>query len=133
MDVDEAQEREVRFMRRLILTDILQMGSQAQLSTLSEYSDRLLPPNHPTSRRVRAVATRLVEGAGLGRMKSGGELSAVEGRVPANKDLDFSELMFGGGSGQEEVRQGKEVEWEVYVIDDRQTKNAFVLPGGLRR
>jgi hypothetical protein len=105
------------------------MGSQAQLSTLSEYSNALLPPNHPTTKRVRAVAKRLVEGAGLGRMKSGGELGAIEGRVPAQKELDFNELMFGGGQGEAEVSQGKEVEWEVYVIDDKKTKNAFVLPG----
>ena len=62
-------------------------------------------------------------------MKSGGELGAIEGRVPAQKELDFNELMFGGGQGEAEVSQGKEVEWEVYVIDDKKTKNAFVLPG----
>lgn len=89
MDVDEAQERE--------------LGRQTQLQTLSEYDRAVLPPNHPISKRVRKVATRIIESSGLGRVKSSGEMGAIE---------------------------GKDTEWEVYVIDDKKTKNAFVLPGG---
>nr|XP_031862888.1 uncharacterized protein CI109_001362 [Kwoniella shandongensis]KAA5529960.1 hypothetical protein CI109_001362 [Kwoniella shandongensis] len=117
MDVDEAQERE--------------LGRQTQLQTLSEYNRALLPPNHPTSRRVRQVATRIIEASGLGRVKTGGEMSAVEGKVPAfGGGGDLGEILMGGGEGGREVAEGKETEWEVYVIDDKTTKNAFVLPGG---
>jgi len=120
MDVNEAQERE--------------LGIQTQLQTLSEYSNRLLPPNHPVTKRVRRVAQRIVESSGLGRMKSGGEMSAVEQSVPSfgggSGSLDMGEVLFGGGEGGEQVKEGKDTEWEVYVIDDKKTKNAFVLPGG---
>jgi hypothetical protein len=66
-------------------------------------------------------------------MKSGGEMGAVEHSVPAwggGGDINMGEVLFGGGQGEQDVKEGKEVEWEVYVIDDKTTKNAFVLPGG---
>ncbi|OCF75049.1 mitochondrial metalloendopeptidase OMA1 [Kwoniella mangroviensis CBS 8886] len=117
MDVDEAQERE--------------LGRQTQLQTLNEYSRAVLPPNHPTTKRVRAVATRIIESSGLGRVKSGGEMGAVEGKVPNfGGGEDIGEILFGGGEAGKDAREGKETEWEVYVIDDKKTKNAFVLPGG---
>ncbi|WVR03778.1 hypothetical protein IAU60_000773 [Kwoniella sp. DSM 27419] len=117
MDVDEAQERE--------------LGRQTQLSTLSEYSTAVLPANHPTTKRVRAVATRIIESSGLGRVKSGGEMGAVEGKVPAfGGGENIGEILMGSGPEGDAAREGKETEWEVYVIDDRKTKNAFVLPGG---
>jgi hypothetical protein len=108
------------------------MGQQTQLQTLSEYSRSLLPPNHPTTKRVRAVATRIIEGSGLGRVKAG-DIGSVEASIPGWKDgqgdISPGDLFFGGGSGAAE-KEGKETEWEVYVIDDKATKNAFVLPGG---
>ncbi|WVF65807.1 hypothetical protein IAT40_000544 [Kwoniella sp. CBS 6097] len=119
MDVDESQERE--------------LGRQTQLQTLSEYSTAVLPPNHSTTRRVRAVATRIIESSGLGRVKSGGEMGAVEGKVPTwggGNEVDLGEILSGSGPEGDRAKEGKETEWEVYVIDDRKTKNAFVLPGG---
>lgn len=68
IDVGEAQERE--------------LGQQTQLQTLSEYRNAVLPSNHPTTKRVRKVAARIIEASGLGRVKSGGELGTIEGTVP---------------------------------------------------
>ncbi|GFZ42524.1 hypothetical protein JCM24511_00240 [Saitozyma sp. JCM 24511] len=126
IDVDEASERE--------------LGYQTQLQTLSEYSRQLLPPSHPVSKRVRKVASRIIESSGLGRVKSGGEMSAVEAPVPSwgggggegqrhPGEVDMSEVLFGGAKHARQD-EGKQTEWEVYVIDDKKTKNAFVLPGG---
>jgi len=118
IDVSEASEKE--------------LGKQTQLQTLDEYSRALLPPNHPTSRRVRQVAQRIIESSGLGRMKSGHELAAVEGNVPAwgggASEESMGDIFFGGAGKNPAPTQ--ETEWEVYVIDDKKTKNAFVLPGG---
>ncbi len=103
---------------------------------MNEYSRNLLPPNHPTTKRVRAIATRIIEGSNLGHMKSSHELGAIEQTVPAwggGQDMDMSQILFGGGQGEKEISEGKEgkdTEWEVYVVDDKKTKNAFVLPGG---
>jgi hypothetical protein len=86
------------------------------MQTLSEYSAVILPSTHPTTKRVRAVAARIVESSGLGRMKTGGEMGAVEGKVPAwggGQEVNLGEVMFGGGEGEREVKEGKDVEWEV--------------------
>lgn len=93
------------------------MGHQTQLQTLEEYNTRLLPPNHPITKRVRKVAARIIESSGLGRVKSGGEMGAVEGVVPKwgggngqPGEIDMGEVLF-GGSGKQDV--SKETEWEV--------------------
>lgn len=114
------------------------MGYQTQLSTLSEYSTALLPPSHPSSKRVRAIASRIIEASGLGRVKSGTELGAVEGKVPTfggggqMGGLDVGEVLFGGDEGNA-VREGKETEWEVsfcssnlgHVLIDRCTSSTI--------
>ncbi len=56
---------------------------------MQEFGDKVLPPDHPYSRVVNRVVSRLLPYAGL---------------------------------------QG--LNWEVRVIDDRNVKNAFVMPGG---
>lgn len=66
------------------------MGEQTQLQTLNEFNRKLLPNNHPTTRRVRKVAQRIIEANGLGQMKAGGDLGAIEGKVPS----------LGGGGGE---------------------------------
>ncbi|KAK4689916.1 hypothetical protein P7C73_g203, partial [Tremellales sp. Uapishka_1] len=117
MDVNESQEQE--------------LGLQTQRETLTQYSRALLPASHPTTKRVRAIATRIVEGSGLGRMKAGGAMGAVESAVPAwGGGGSVEDVLFGGESGEAHPKEGKDTEWEVYVIDDKTTKNAFVLPGG---
>lgn len=66
-------------------------------------------------------------------MKAGGDISAVEDAVPkwgGGTDVNMSEVLFGGGVGEKELKEGRNTEWEVYVIDDKSTKNAFVVPGG---
>lgn len=102
MDVDEAQERE--------------LGRQTQLQTLSEYDRAVLPPTHPISKRVRKVATRIIESSGLGRVKSSGEMGAIEGTVPTwGGGVDMKDIFMGGGEGGKEAREGKDTEWEVCV------------------
>lgn len=71
------------------------------------------------SRRVRKVAQRIIEANGLGRVKSGSELGAIEGKVPSwggggggneGTELDMGEVLFGGDKKADE---GKDTEWEV--------------------
>ena len=59
-------------------------------------------------------------------------MGTIEGSVPkwgGGGDVDVGEVLFGGGGASNDAPIG-DTEWEVYVIDDRKTKNAFVLPGG---
>lgn len=95
---------------------------------MQQFGGQILSPNHPISKRVRHIATRIVEGNNLGKMKQGHSLGAVEG--PGwGQDLEY---IFGEG-----VRKNRNPnlpadlnEWEVYVVDDPKTQNAFVIPGG---
>ena len=79
---------------------------------MSEYQTRILSPNHAISKRVRRVAQRIIESSGLGRMKSGGEISTVEQEVPRwGGGADAGEILM-AESGQDH-KEGKDVEWEV--------------------
>jgi hypothetical protein len=113
MDVNEAQEREVRrFLQHCLLDTDRQLGSQTQLQTMSEYQTRILSPNHAISKRVRRVAQRIIESSGLGHMKTGGEISTVEQEVPRwGGGADVGEILM-AESGREQ-KEGKDVEWEV--------------------
>jgi len=79
----------------------------------------------------------VVESNGLGKMKptTAHGLGGGEGGVFSLPGL--GEIVLGGGEGgwndgdsAAALKTGKDVEWEVYVISDDNTKNAFVLPGG---
>lgn len=60
----------------------------------------------------------------MGRVKSGTELGAVEGKVPTfggggeMGGLDVGEVLFGGDEGNA-VREGKDTEWEVCSMSSR--------------
>jgi hypothetical protein len=115
IDVNEEQERAVCDNIKVII----KLGQQTQLQTLSEYSHSLLPPNHPTTKRVRAVAARIIEGSGLGRVKVG-DIGSVEANVPGwrsggQAEPDIGELFMGGGGG-DVARETKETEWEVSLL-----------------
>ena len=80
---------------------------------MSEYSTKVLSPSSAISRRVRKVAQRIIEANGLGRVKSGSELGAIEGKVPSwggGGGGGAGELDIGGDQGADE---GKDTEWEV--------------------
>ncbi|KAJ9107304.1 hypothetical protein QFC21_000754 [Naganishia friedmannii] len=112
------------------------MGLQATQETLAQYSSALLSPLHPTSKRVREVARRVVESNGLGKMKDAGLMTSLPKiSIWGGGEEDG---WFGGngsaGEGSEATlsrggEKRKDIEWEVYVIKDDATKNAFVLPG----
>lgn len=85
---------------------------------MSEYQTRILPPNHPVSKRVRRVAQRIIESSGLGRMKSGGEISTIEQNVPnwgGGAEAHVGDILMADGSMDH--KEGKDVEWEVSFFD----------------
>jgi len=101
------------------------MGQASYVETMQQFGGKVLPPNHPVSRRVREVATRIIEMNGLGKMKSGQILSAIEGGVGSwGFGPDATANVYSAETPTADT------EWEVYVVDDPKTKNAFVIPGG---
>lgn len=112
------------------------MGLEAQKEILQQYQRALLSPSHPTTKRVREIARRIVESNMLGHMKESHSMNLSNINLGSIFGGDQSEEgLFGSGSGgQERLNSAgnKDVEWEVYVIKDAQ-KNAFVLPVSVSR
>lgn len=76
---------------------------------------RFLPDWDPRVRLVKRVMQRLIPASGSGELPTDAA----------------GETMWGDGSGGRGTKSSKsEVDWEVRVIDDPHTMNAFVLPGG---
>jgi len=97
------------------------MGVQAQQEVLSQYQDALLSPSHPTTKRVREIARRIVEGNMLGHMKDSHSLKKLPniGLGSIFGGGQSEEELFGSGSdGAERLNSAgnKDVEWEVSVI-----------------
>lgn len=93
------------------------MGLQVQQETLAEYQNALLSPFHPTSKRVREVARRVVEANGLGKMKESG-LMTVLPKISIWGGEEEEEGLFGAGdAGVATLSRGgekrKDIEWEV--------------------
>jgi predicted Zn-dependent protease len=79
----------------------LATGRQAYQEVLGEFRDRIVPANHPDTRRVKGVVERLAKAARI---------------EPLQREMNLR-------------IQGYTFEWEVNVVQDRQV-NAFCLPAG---
>jgi predicted Zn-dependent protease len=77
------------------------LGKRAYQQVLQENRDHLLPQNSPEVRRVRTIASKVVQAVGI---------------EPLQDEINLKV-------------QGYKFEWEVNVIDSKQV-NAFCLPGG---
>lgn len=88
--------------------------NQSFRSVMSQYQNFILPQNHPTTRQVRSIMTRLITAAHDYKDPDTGEhidLFKATGKLDIPLD-----------------------QWEIYVIDDikmgQPTPNAFVIGGG---
>lgn len=104
-----------------------EIGKASFVETMDQFGMKCLPPNHPITRRVREIATRIVEGNALGHMKSAPGLGAVEARM-SQWGIDENGNIYSGDRADDQ--NSTKNEWEVFVVDDPKTKNAFVIPGG---
>lgn len=98
---------------------MLQIGMASFNETMEQFGGKILPAYDPRVRRVTQIAKRIIEDNGLGKVRAGGGLSSVSFSGAMD---DLSQLF---GSQKAEVPD----EWEVFVVDDPKTKNAFVIPG----
>jgi predicted Zn-dependent protease len=77
------------------------LGKQAYQKVLRDNANHLLPQSDPAVRRVRTIASKIVQAAGI---------------RPLQREINLKV-------------QGYKFEWDVNVVEDRQV-NAFCLPGG---
>ncbi|KAF8057445.1 peptidase family M48-domain-containing protein [Lyophyllum atratum] len=118
-------------------------GKMAREQTLQEYQGRTLPPNHPISRHVHRVVSRILTASNLGHIRgepptshflspTAHQTHGQAGEEAAwNPDAQFrhgSENEGGGGRGSRGV-EGHEREWDVIVVNDNKMINAMALPG----
>ncbi|KAN0065064.1 metalloendopeptidase [Thecaphora frezii] len=89
------------------------MGLESYQQVLREHRDRILPHDHPYSRYVRKTAARIISA-----LEHGSSTVVKLGSVDVALSPDH-------GSGRH-----RQTDWEVFVINDPDQKNAFVLPGG---
>lgn len=91
---------------------------------MQEVGPKLLPAHHPLVRYCQTIAGRIVSSAGLGTVVPGG----THGVHPTSKmgwglsGLEQSDSDFGSHMTDESI-------WEIFVINDPKTPNAFVMPG----
>jgi hypothetical protein len=94
------------------------MGLKTQQETLAEYQHALLSPSHPTTKRVRDIATRIVEGNMLGHMKEGHSWKQLPnislGSIFGTEDQQ--EEILGDERTKFNAAGNKDVEWEVRAV-----------------
>ncbi|KAL1406366.1 metalloendopeptidase [Vanrija albida] len=114
-----------------------EVGQESFAQTLQEFQGKILPPGSPVVRRVRDICERIVASNGLGHVKAGGSaLGAVEGVLGAwgatgTSGSDDDNYAEGDSEGRfKGSNLGPDTEWDVYVVQAPDVKNAFVLPNG---
>ena len=108
------------------------MGLQAQQETLSQYQGALLSPSHPTSKRVREIARRIVEGNMLGHMKEDHSITNILNiSLGSIFGSDSDDGLFGdGGSESREplnAAGNRDVEWEVRVASRQSRRKESLI------
>ncbi|KZT03044.1 uncharacterized protein LAESUDRAFT_729551 [Laetiporus sulphureus 93-53] len=95
------------------------LAKTAHDQLLLEYKGKTLPPNHPITRHVRRVATRILESSGLGTLES--EDTAYLHHAPPrdNQWLPTSHAELPPGI------EGKE--WNLMVVNDDRVPNAMCV------
>ncbi|KAG9003160.1 hypothetical protein FRB93_011240 [Tulasnella sp. JGI-2019a] len=119
------------------------LGQQTDEEVMRTYGAKILPPNHPISKKVAKVASRIITAANLGEVKGVSSTSSADsptdgyawtGLPSGGADFGFDEGEWNSrkssakehASVVDRLRQ----EWEVYVIKEDETPNAFVTGGG---
>jgi hypothetical protein len=95
-----------------------------------ELQNSILPPNHPLTRHVRRVASRILHASNLGILRGEaqpslspfGMISSFEGDA-WNPDADFGAATDPGPS------YGPNKEWDVIVVNNSKMINAMASPG----
>lgn len=98
-------------------------------AVMDGYGEMILPADHPVTLEVVRVASRIIAAANLGEVKN----APPQTEQPGAGVLRAAYITLGKGAissdahstAEERLRQ----EWEVFVIKDDLTPNAFVTGG----
>lgn len=98
------------------------MAAAAHEELLNEFQGRILPPDHPVTRRVARVVSRILAANHLGALKA--TTAPVGARVPSD---DF----WGSGvpNGADLAPEVGGREWHLMVVNDEKMVNAMASFG----
>ncbi|TFK87113.1 hypothetical protein K466DRAFT_646059 [Polyporus arcularius HHB13444] len=99
---------------------MLAEASHQQL--LQEFKGKVLPPNHPLTRHVRRVTTRILEASNLGT------LDAPDVQRPKGTDEFWS---FTGNPDELPPEVGGAKKWDLFVVNDDRVVNAMAAYGNI--
>jgi len=101
------------------------MAEESYKSLLEDFKGKILPPNHPITRHVRTVVSRIIESSDLGTLKSDPSFIVPPGFSMDNvwaPDFGRSENVVPGSGGRE---------WQLIVVDDDKMINAMAAFGNI--
>ncbi|KAF6752363.1 peptidase family M48-domain-containing protein [Ephemerocybe angulata] len=119
-----------RFMNTSQKTEAA-IGDLSREEIYRDFKGQILPPNHPVSRHVRRVVSRILTASNLGVVQ--GEQTANTspfgfGGVGGFGGFSTPDSSFGASTHPSEA-YGPQKEWDVVVVADRKTINAMATPG----
>lgn len=121
-----------RFMNTSPKTEAA-VGEAARQEIYAQFRGQILHPNHPVSRHVRRVASRILHASNLGT------IHGEERLQPSFASDEFGGFGFGGFSAPDSSlgasthpseSYGPEKQWDVIVIDNK-TVNAMAVSGAV--
>ena len=105
----------------LIIVLPAKLAEETHRELMHQFKGRTLPPNHPLTRHIRRVATRILEASQLGT------LDAPDVHKPQGAEDLWT---FGGGSpDQLPPEVGGPKQWHLFVVNDDSVVNAMVSDG----
>ena len=99
------------------------LEGKIQAGVLQEFQGQVLPRDHPLTRHVRRVASRIITSSNLG---------TVRGEATVSQLSNFQDVWNMDGvtkSTENASKNLSEKEWEVIVIHNQRLVNAFAVPG----
>ncbi|THH32674.1 hypothetical protein EUX98_g1525 [Antrodiella citrinella] len=104
----------------------VQLAQAARDELLNEFKGKILPPNHPVTRHVRRVLTRLLDGSDLGTLRDAAQPRSQRedaGDVwNPDREMGRTEEVAPGVGGRQ---------WELIVVNDDKVVNAAASYGNV--
>lgn len=102
----------------------LQLTEESHRQLLEEFGPKMLPPNHPLTRHVHRIVTRILEANNLGTLKTA--------PLPGSPTTTWFDDPFEVQGGLDEHGSGAK-QWELMVVKDDKIVNAMTSFGALIR
>jgi hypothetical protein len=104
---------------------LIQIGEATRTQFREQFRDQMFPPNHPITKHVRRVVSRILSSSNLGTL-SDERLTPVGPPIP-NVDGDFWNPDVNPGGLERPPAVDKE--WDVVVVNNHKIVNASATPG----